>query len=33
MPVVLPDDLDPLLGVFAANVETALNIVHDTPLF
>jgi 2-desacetyl-2-hydroxyethyl bacteriochlorophyllide A dehydrogenase len=32
MPVVLPENLDPTLGVFAANVETALNIVHDTPL-
>lgn len=32
MPVRLPEGLDPLLGVFAANVETALNIVHDTPL-
>ena len=32
MPVRLPDGLDPLLGVFFANLETALNIVHDTPL-
>lgn len=32
MPVRLPDDLDPLLGVFAANLETALNVVHDAPL-
>jgi 2-desacetyl-2-hydroxyethyl bacteriochlorophyllide A dehydrogenase len=32
MPVRLPDDLDPVLGVFGANLETALNIVHDTPL-
>jgi 2-desacetyl-2-hydroxyethyl bacteriochlorophyllide A dehydrogenase len=32
VPVRLPDDLDPLLGVFFANLETALNIVHDTPL-
>ncbi len=32
MPVRLPDDLDPLLGVFVANLETALNVVHDTPL-
>jgi len=32
MPVRLPDGLDPLLGVFVANLETALNIVHDTPL-
>src|SRR5829696_2978001 len=30
--VRLPDDLDPELGVFAANLETALNVVHDTPL-
>lgn len=28
----LPPALDPLLGVFTANLETALNIVHDTPL-
>ncbi len=28
----LPDGLDPVLGVFAANVETALNVVHDAPL-
>ncbi|MDQ3864608.1 MAG: zinc-binding alcohol dehydrogenase [Actinomycetota bacterium] len=32
MPVRLPDDLDPLLGVFSANLETALNVVHDTPM-
>jgi 2-desacetyl-2-hydroxyethyl bacteriochlorophyllide A dehydrogenase len=32
MPVRLPDDLDPILGVFSANLETALNIVHDTPV-
>ena len=32
MPVRLPDDLDPQLGVFFANLETALNVVHDTPL-
>ena len=32
MPVRLPDDLDPVLGVFCANLETALNIVHDTPV-
>ena len=32
MPVRLPDGLDPSLGVFFANLETALNIVHDTPL-
>ncbi len=32
MPVRLPDGLDPLLGLFVANLETAVNIVHDTPL-
>ena len=32
MPVRLPDDLDPLIGVFFANLETALNVVHDAPL-
>jgi 2-desacetyl-2-hydroxyethyl bacteriochlorophyllide A dehydrogenase len=32
MPVRLPGDLDPLLGVFSANLETALNIAHDTPV-
>jgi 2-desacetyl-2-hydroxyethyl bacteriochlorophyllide A dehydrogenase len=32
MPVRLPDVLDPMLGVFFANLETALNIVHDAPL-
>src|SRR5919107_4053247 len=32
MPVLLPDDLDPVLGVFCANLETALNIIHDTPV-
>ena len=30
--VRLPPGLDPLLGVFTANLETAFNIVHDTPL-
>jgi len=30
--IPLPAGLDPVLGVFTANVETALNIVHDTPL-
>jgi 2-desacetyl-2-hydroxyethyl bacteriochlorophyllide A dehydrogenase len=29
LPVRLPDDLDPTLGVFLANVETALNVVLD----
>lgn len=28
----LPAASDPLLGVFTANLETAVNIVHDTPL-
>jgi 2-desacetyl-2-hydroxyethyl bacteriochlorophyllide A dehydrogenase len=32
MLVRLPDDLDPVLGVFSANLETALNIVHDAPV-
>jgi 2-desacetyl-2-hydroxyethyl bacteriochlorophyllide A dehydrogenase len=32
VPVRLPDGLDPLLGLFIANLETALNVVHDTPL-
>ena len=32
MPVRLPDGLDPVLGVFSANLETALNVVHDTPV-
>lgn len=32
MPVRLPDGLDPVFGVFFANLETALNVVHDTPL-
>ncbi|MBK9714477.1 MAG: zinc-binding alcohol dehydrogenase [Kouleothrix sp.] len=30
--VPLGRDLDPLVGLFTANLETALNIVHDTPL-
>jgi 2-desacetyl-2-hydroxyethyl bacteriochlorophyllide A dehydrogenase len=29
----LPLAIDPLLGVFIANLETAVNIVHDTPLY
>jgi 2-desacetyl-2-hydroxyethyl bacteriochlorophyllide A dehydrogenase len=32
MPVRLPEELDPVLGVFCANLETALNIVHDAPV-
>lgn len=31
-PVRLPEGFDPQLGVYCANLETALNIVHDTPL-
>lgn len=30
--VPLPAGLDPELGVFAANLETALNILHDAPV-
>jgi len=30
--VRLPDGLDPSLGLFTANLETAVNILHDTPL-
>ena len=30
-PVRLPETLDPLRAVFFANMETALNVVHDTP--
>jgi 2-desacetyl-2-hydroxyethyl bacteriochlorophyllide A dehydrogenase len=32
LPVRLPDGLDPALGLFLANLETALNVVHDAPL-
>lgn len=32
MPVRLPEGVQPSRGAFAANLETALNIVHDTPL-
>jgi 2-desacetyl-2-hydroxyethyl bacteriochlorophyllide A dehydrogenase len=32
MPVRLPEAIDPTSGVFFANLETALNVVHDTPL-
>lgn len=32
MPIRLPDHLDPSRALFFANLETALNIVHDTPL-
>lgn len=30
--VRLPSGLDSLLGLFVANLETALNVIHDTPL-
>jgi 2-desacetyl-2-hydroxyethyl bacteriochlorophyllide A dehydrogenase len=29
LPIALPDGIDPLLGVFVANLETAVNIVLD----
>jgi 2-desacetyl-2-hydroxyethyl bacteriochlorophyllide A dehydrogenase len=32
LPVRLPEGLDPTVGLFFANLETALNVVHDTPL-
>src|SRR5918999_5643512 len=32
VPVRLPVGLNPLLGLFVANLETALNVIHDTPL-
>ena len=32
MPVRLPAGLDPLLGPFTANLETAVNVLLDTPL-
>jgi 2-desacetyl-2-hydroxyethyl bacteriochlorophyllide A dehydrogenase len=32
LPVRLPEGTDPTAGVFFANLETALNVVHDTPL-
>ena len=32
LPVRLPEGTDPTSGVFFANLETALNVVHDTPL-
>jgi 2-desacetyl-2-hydroxyethyl bacteriochlorophyllide A dehydrogenase len=31
-PVRLPVGLNPLLGLFVANLETAFNVIHDTPL-
>src|SRR5918999_670231 len=32
VPVRLPVGLNPLLGLFVANLETAFNVIHDTPL-
>jgi len=32
MAVRLPHKLDPMLGVFFANLETAINVILDTPL-
>jgi 2-desacetyl-2-hydroxyethyl bacteriochlorophyllide A dehydrogenase len=32
LPVRLPEGIDPAIGLFFANLETALNVVHDTPL-
>ena len=32
LPVRLPDGTDPTVGLFFANLETALNVIHDTPL-
>jgi len=32
MPVRLPAGLDPLLGLFTANLESAVNVLLDTPL-
>ena len=32
LPVRLPEGIDPATGLFFANLETALNVVHDTPL-
>jgi 2-desacetyl-2-hydroxyethyl bacteriochlorophyllide A dehydrogenase len=32
MPIRLPKDLDPEVGVFVANVETAVNVILDTPV-
>lgn len=31
-PLRLPEGLDPLLGLFIANIETAINVLLDTPL-
>lgn len=32
MTVPLPPGVDPVLGVFTANLETAVNVLHDSPL-
>jgi threonine dehydrogenase-like Zn-dependent dehydrogenase len=32
LPVRLPDGLDPTVGLFFANLETALNVVHDSAI-
>ena len=32
LPVRLPEGIDPTTGLFYANLETALSVVHDTPL-
>jgi 2-desacetyl-2-hydroxyethyl bacteriochlorophyllide A dehydrogenase len=32
LPVRLPEGVDPTPGLFFANLETALNVVHDAPL-
>jgi 2-desacetyl-2-hydroxyethyl bacteriochlorophyllide A dehydrogenase len=32
MPILLPEGLDPLLGLFTANLESAVNVLLDTPL-
>jgi 2-desacetyl-2-hydroxyethyl bacteriochlorophyllide A dehydrogenase len=32
LPVPLPDATEPSAGVFFANLETALNVAHDTPI-
>jgi 2-desacetyl-2-hydroxyethyl bacteriochlorophyllide A dehydrogenase len=32
LPVRLPDGIDPTVGLFFANLETALNVVHDAPV-
>jgi 2-desacetyl-2-hydroxyethyl bacteriochlorophyllide A dehydrogenase len=32
LPVRLPGEIDPTTGLFFANLETALNIVHDAPI-